>query len=90
MVSSQAANLIAFVIFATVTMDEEGVLRVQGQEIEAAALKSAVQELIAGKEKKIVMLKIDKNLTHDKYKKVLLELSEVGAELALVGKKETQ
>jgi biopolymer transport protein ExbD len=72
----------------SVTQDAEGVIRVQGEECEMKDLKQKVQALVAGKDKKVVMLKIDKDLKHSAFKQIFLDLSEVGADIALVGQKE--
>jgi biopolymer transport protein ExbD len=70
----------------SVAVDEEAVIWVQGTECSVDELKASVEEHMAGQKKNTVMLKIDKDLTHEQYGKVLMELSKAGAEIALIGK----
>ena len=70
----------------SVALDEEAVVWLQGRQASVDSLKSDVEALMAHQNKNTVMLKIDKNLTHEQYGKVLMELSKAGAEIALVGK----
>jgi biopolymer transport protein ExbD len=70
----------------SVSVDEEAVIWVQGKVCSVEELKASVEDHMAGQDKNTVMLKIDKNLTHEQYGKVLMELSKAGAEIALIGK----
>jgi biopolymer transport protein ExbD len=69
----------------SVAVDDEAVIWVQGKECSVDELKANVEGHLAMQNKNTVMLKIDKNLTHDQYGKVLMELSKAGAEIALIG-----
>jgi len=70
----------------SVAVDEEAVVWLQGKQCSIDSLKGEVEILMSDQNKNTVMLKIDKNLTHDQYGKVLMELSKAGAEIALIGK----
>jgi biopolymer transport protein ExbD len=70
----------------SVAVDEDAVIWVQGRECSVDELKANVEDYMAGQNKNTVMLKIDKDLNHEQYGKVLMELSKAGAEIALIGK----
>ena len=70
----------------SVAVDEEAVVWLQGKECSIDSLKGDVEILMSDQNKNTVMLKVDKNLTHEQYGKVLMELSKAGAEIALIGK----
>lgn len=72
----------------SVTMDRDGEIWIQGEPCPVGALKGGVQVLIEGIEDKTVMLKIDKDLSQKQFGPVFLEMSNAGAEIALVGIKE--
>jgi len=69
----------------SVSIDEEGKVYLQGAEISVKNLKFEVESYIADKDDKTVMLKIDKNLKQEQFGDVFLELSNSGAEIALIG-----
>ena len=70
----------------SIAVDKDAVIWVDGQECSLDSLQARAEEKLAAQNKKTVMLKIDKNLRHEQYGKVLMELSKAGAEIALVGK----
>jgi len=72
----------------SVSIDEEGKVYLQGAEISVNNLRFEVEAYIADKDDKTVMLKIDKNLKQEQFGDVFLELSNSGAEIALIGIKE--
>ena len=69
-----------------VAIDQEGQLWLDGKEIIVEDLQSRITVLLAGAKEKVVTLTVDKNLTHQNFGKVFMELSKAGAEIALVGK----
>jgi biopolymer transport protein ExbD len=69
----------------SVTMDEVGVLRLQGLECRVETLDSAVTALLMDRTDKTVMLKVHKTLTEKQYGPVFMALSRAGADIALVG-----
>lgn len=71
-----------------VVMDEDGQLWLNARECSQDDLEAAVAALLDGKEKKLVILKVDKKLTKDRFGKVFLSISKAGATIALVGKDE--
>lgn len=74
----------------SVSVDEEGKVYLQGAEISVNNLRSEVKAYIADKEDKTVMLKIDKNLKQEQFGDIFLELSNSGAEIALIGIKSNE
>ena len=71
----------------SVSLDKEGNLWLQGEPCPQEVLESGVAALLQDREQKTVMLKIDRELPHEKYGPVFLALSGAGAEIALVGAK---
>jgi biopolymer transport protein ExbD len=74
----------------SVSVDEEGKVYLQGEEISINSLKFEVEYYIADKDDKTVKLKIDKNLKQEQFGDVFLELSNSGAEIALIGIKSNE
>jgi biopolymer transport protein ExbD len=74
----------------SVSVDEEGKVYLQGAEISVNNLRGEVEAFIADKEDKTVMLKIDKNLKEEQFGDIFLELSNSGAEIALIGIKSNE
>jgi len=72
----------------SVTVDTEGLIWLQGTPCPLDALKLGTEALLEDMPSKVVMLKIDKNVTQEIFGAVLLELSKAGAELAMVGMEE--
>lgn len=70
----------------SVAVDKDGVIWVQGTQSSVEQLQSSVETFMSSQNTKQVMLTIDKNLKHEQYGKVLMELSKSGAEIALIGK----
>ncbi len=70
----------------SVAVDKDGAIWIQGKQAEIEQLQSGVESYMSSLNTKTVMLTIDKNLTHEQYGQVLMELSKAGAELALIGK----
>ncbi len=69
----------------TVSMDEDGKLWLQGQPVVAAALEYEVAALLTGRDDKLVVLKVDRDLPQSKYGSILMSLSKAGAKIGLVG-----
>ncbi|GAF94231.1 unnamed protein product, partial [marine sediment metagenome] len=69
----------------SVTVDKDGNLWLQGQPCPVQILEEGVSALLAEREDKVVMLKIDKDVPNQTYGPVFLALSKAGAEIALVG-----
>lgn len=69
----------------SVTMDEKGVLRLQGLECRVETLDSAVTAMLQDRKDKTVMLKVHKALAQKQYGPVFMALSRAGADIALVG-----
>lgn len=69
----------------SVAMDNEGQLWLQGEPCNAEMLESAVAAILEGRDDKLIMLKIDRRMPHEKYGPVLLALSRAEVEIALVG-----
>jgi biopolymer transport protein ExbD len=74
----------------SVKVDKDGSVWLQGEPCPVGLLESGVQALVDGMEDKTVTLTIDKDLSHDVYGDVMLELSKAGAEIALVGIKDEE
>ena len=74
----------------SVKVDKDGAVWLQGEPCPVELLESGVQALVDGMEDKTVMLTIDKDLSHEVYGDVMLELSKAGAEIALVGVKDEE
>ena len=72
----------------SVTLDKDGALWLQGKPCPVGLLEEGARALLDEREDKAVMLKVDKEMTHDKYGPVFLALSKAGAEIALVGQQE--
>lgn len=69
----------------SVSVDEEGKIFVQGKEVSIDNLQTEVEEFIANRDDKTVMLKIDKKLKQKEFGDIFIKLSKSGAEIALVG-----
>lgn len=72
----------------SVVMDSDGAVWLQGQPCPISVLKLAVEELVSDKEDKTVLLKIDKNQEQRAFGDVFIALSEAGADIILLGRKE--
>lgn len=71
----------------TVSLDRDGTLWLQGQEVSVEGLEYDVAALLEGKEDKLVVLKVDRDLPHELYGPVFMALSGAGAEIGLMGEK---
>jgi biopolymer transport protein ExbD len=71
----------------TVSLDRDGTLWLQGQEVAVEGLEYEVAALLETKEDKLVVLKVDKDLPHELYGPVFRALSGAGAEIGLLGEK---
>ena len=69
----------------SVSVDEEGKIYVQGKEVPLDNLQAEIEEYIADRDDKTVMLKIDKKLKQEQFGDIFIKLSKSGAEIALVG-----
>jgi biopolymer transport protein ExbD len=69
----------------SVSVDHAGQVWLQGKPCEVMGLEGAINELKKGTPGETVMVKIDKEVPHQKYGEVLLALSRAEIEIALVG-----
>ena len=69
----------------SVSIDKASNVWLQGQSCEIQALEGAVRELVHGRSGEVVMLKVDKNVLHEKYGEVIMALSKAEVEIALAG-----
>jgi biopolymer transport protein ExbD len=74
----------------SVTIDQDGILRLQGEELDTDMLEGGVNALLQDSEDKRVQLKVDKKLTKDDYINVFMALSRANARIVLVGQKEDE
>lgn len=74
----------------SVSLDEKGQIWLQGTPCELSSLESGVGALVQEQTEKMVMLKIDKNLTQKQFGPALLAISAAGAEVMLVGGEATK
>jgi len=74
----------------SVTLDQDGQLRLQGEECEVDMLEAGVNAIIKDMDDKRVQLKIDKKLTHEEYIGIFMALSRADAKIVLVGQKESE
>ncbi len=71
----------------SVIIDQDGQIWLQGEECPVDLLAGGVEALLDAQDNKVVMLTVHRELPHDVYGQAFLELSEAGAEIALVGEK---
>ena len=73
----------------SVIIDKKGDVYVQGKLCAAGMVESKVRELLETKKdkKKLVLLKVDKDIPEETYYPVLLALSDADAEIATVAEK---
>jgi biopolymer transport protein ExbD len=71
----------------TVSMDLDGEVWLQGQVCPVEALEFEVSALLEGKDNRLVVLKVDKDLPESRYGPVLMALSKAGADIGLIGRK---
>ena len=69
----------------SVSVDTEGEAWLQGEPCEISALEGALREMVEGRPKQTVMLKVDRGVAHERYGEVVLALSRAEVEIALVG-----
>ena len=72
----------------SVTLDADGVLRLQGNEATAGGLDMLLEEMLEGSEDRKVKVKIDKGLPKDIYMPVFEALGRAGVTLELLGEEE--
>lgn len=72
----------------TVTVDQDGLIRLQGEDCDLDLLENGVGALIKDIDDKRVQLKVDKNLTKEQYIGVFHALSRANAKIVLVGLKD--
>lgn len=68
-----------------VTVDADGVIRLQGIECGAAELGSAIDAMVGSDREQTVEVTIDKRLSRDIYMPVMEGLAESGAKIMLTG-----
>lgn len=71
----------------TVSLDRNGDLWLQGQPVPVEGLEYEVSALLQGKDSRLVVLKVDKDLPHARYGPVVSALSRAGAQIGLLGRK---
>jgi len=71
----------------TVSMDRDGEVWLQGQVCPVEALEFEVSALLAGKDERLVVVKVDKDLPEAKYGPMFMSLSRAGADIGLIGMK---
>jgi biopolymer transport protein ExbD len=71
----------------SVSIDKDGQVWFQGKPCEAESLEGVVRTMLPDREDKTVMLKIDKELTQERFGEAIVALSRAGAQIALVGVK---
>jgi biopolymer transport protein ExbD len=71
----------------SVIIDQDGQIWLQGEECPVDLLAGGVEALLDAQDNRVVMLTVYRELPHDVYGQAFLELSEAGAEIALVGEK---
>ena len=70
---------------ASVIMDEDGMLYLNGEKIAVESLESYVTTMLEKKKDRIVMVKIHKELTADVFRPVLMALSKADANMDMIG-----
>jgi biopolymer transport protein ExbD len=71
----------------SISVDRDGLIWLQGKPCHQDLLENATEALLSDRKEKVVMVKIDKDLTEETFRPVLMALSRAGAEIALVGTK---
>lgn len=69
----------------SVSLDAEGVLRLQGNELTPKTLETAVENMLAGRDDRDVKLRVDRDLPTQSYLPVIKALSRAGATLQVTG-----
>ncbi len=69
----------------SIVLDKQGDLWLQGSVCPPESLESAVSALLHNREDRTVMLRIDRDRPYREYGEIMMALSEVGAEIALIG-----
>ena len=69
----------------SVSVDRDGIVRLQGNQITAKSLEIAVEHMLAGRDDRTVRLSVDRNLTKPSYLPVIEALSQAGATLQVTG-----
>ncbi len=69
----------------SVSIDVDGVSRLQGAEMTPGSLETAVANLLAGRDDRVVRLRVDRNLPKRVYLPVIEALSRAGATLQVTG-----
>ena len=72
-----------------VSVDAEGVSRLQGNEMTPGSLEVAVANLLAGRDDRVVKLRVDRSLPKRSYLPVIEALSRAGATLQVTGVQST-
>ena len=74
----------------SLSLDKHGTVWLQGQPCPVEIIEEGVRALLADRQDKVVMLKVDREAHHDAYGPIFMALSKAGAEIALVGEKERE
>ena len=69
----------------TVSVDAEGVVRLQGSEVTCKSLETAVESMLADREERTVKLSVDRQQPKEIYLPVVEALSRAGATLLIAG-----
>ncbi len=73
----------------SVVLDSEGALWLQGEPCHPDSLEAAVAALLHNRDDNTVMLTVDRHRRHREFGGVIMALSEAGAEIALIGNRDS-
>ncbi len=69
----------------SVSIDADGVSRLQGNELTPKSLEFAVENMLTGRDDRVVKLSVDRDLPKETYLPVIEALSRAGATLQVTG-----
>ncbi len=73
----------------SITMDEKGILRLQGQETSVTGLQALLESQLGENEERTLQVRIDERLTTEQYMPVMEAISGAGATMNMIGQKST-
>lgn len=71
----------------SVTMDEQGILRLQGQETSVTGLQNLIESQLGNNKQRVLQVRIDANLTTAQYMPVMEAISAAGATMNMIGQR---
>ncbi len=71
----------------SVTMDEQGILRHQGQETSVTGLQNLIESQLGENKQRILQVRIDEKLTTAQYMPVMEAISAAGATMNMIGQR---